>query len=218
MGKGSSNEVKETAQQKALADVASQEWNRYQDVFVPLENQFIQKAQGMGAESNYKGLAGTTNTGFNEAYSQAQQQTQKGLNQAGVDPTSGKTTAAMNALAQNQMQEEGQATAQGQHNATQRYTGNLSNVMGMGKGQEKQSVAGLQEISSAATERANQRAINKANEVSIPAAAVGAGASLAAANAGAIKDYFKTPVVQQTGKPVSQTLQGLDINSLRPRG
>ncbi|HGY9574912.1 TPA: hypothetical protein ACOJPC_003120 [Vibrio fluvialis] len=176
MGKGP-KKVEETQYQKELAKTAAEEWNRYQDVYVPVENLYIEQAKKMGDESNYQTVAGDVNTSFNSAFDQQRSNADKQLKAAGVDPSSGKASATQTGLIDAQMGAESQATSAGQADATRRYVGNLTNVVAMGKGQETQSLAGLQDIAAASGRRANQAAINKANEVSYPAVAAGIAAS-----------------------------------------
>jgi len=50
MGKGSSG-VQETSQQIALSKVATEQWNRYQDVFVPHTNAYLKDVAGFNAKT-----------------------------------------------------------------------------------------------------------------------------------------------------------------------
>ncbi|WJT09290.1 hypothetical protein [Vibrio harveyi] len=181
-GGGGDNEVKETSYQKELARVASQEWNRNQDVFVPLQNQYIEYSHSMGEKPFYDKVADDTSLAFTSKYGEAQKQANKRLAAAGVDPTSGKAQAVNNELIQDKLGNENQATSQGQQDQTTAYTGNLANVAAMGRGQQTQAVNSLQDVANASGRRAEQNAINKANELSIPGAVAGVGASIAANN------------------------------------
>lgn len=191
MGKGP-EKVKETAYQKELAKTAANEWNRYQDVFVPIENIYKAQTQDMNDDSQYTKTAGNVNQSFNSSYSKAAEQTRLGLSSAGVNPASGKASAAQTELIEDGLGKENQATSAGQHNTTQRFTGNLQNVVAMGKGQEVRSMAGLNDIAAASGRAAENAARNKASELSIPAAAVGLGASVTAANPEWAKSAYST--------------------------
>lgn len=176
MGKGP-KKVEETEYQKELAKIAAEEWNRYQDVYVPVENAYIEQVKKMGDESNYDTVAGDVHNSFTSAFDQQRDNADRQLKAAGVDPSSGKAASTQNDLINTQMGAESQAVSAGQADTTRRYVGNLSNVVAMGKGQETQAVAGLQDIAAASGRRANQAAINKANQVSIPGALAGAAAA-----------------------------------------
>lgn len=179
MGKGP-EKAKPTADQIAAAEVAAKEWNRYQEVFVPIENEYMRITEKMGDEANYEKIAGAANTTSNSATSSAVNQTQKQLSASGFNPSSGKASSASNDIISGSNANEVQTTAQGQHNVTERFTGNLQNVVAMGRGQATQATAGLNDIAAASARKANQAAIDEANAVSIPAAFTGAGASLLA--------------------------------------
>ncbi|MEH0079992.1 hypothetical protein V6239_14685 [Vibrio alginolyticus] len=177
MGKGP-EKAKPTADQIAAAEVAAKEWNRYQEVFVPIENEYMRITEKMGDEANYEKIAGAANTTSNSATSSAVNQTQKQLSASGFNPSSGKASSASNDIISGSNANEVQTTAQGQHNVTERFTGNLQNVVAMGRGQATQATAGLNDIAAASARKANQAAIDEANAVSIPAAVAGTGVSL----------------------------------------
>ncbi|HHP0484950.1 TPA: hypothetical protein ACRZ4F_001607 [Vibrio harveyi] len=179
MSKGP-EKVKETPAQRRAVQNAGKEWNRYQDVFVKVENEYKRISESMGDKANYEKIAGAANTTANAATSAAVGQTEKRLSATGVNPNSGKSATAVNDIVTDSGNNEIQTAAQGEHNVTQRYTGNLQNVMAMGQGEKTTATAGLNDIARASGVKARQNAINEANEVSIPAAAVGAGASLLA--------------------------------------
>lgn len=200
MSKGP-EKVKETAAQRTAVRNAANEWNRYQDVFVRVENEYKRISESMGDEANYENIAGAANTAANAATSAAVGQTEKRLAASGVNPNTGKSATATNDIVTNSGNNEIQTAAQGEHNVTQRYTGNLQNVMAMGQGEKTTATAGLNDIARASGQKARQDAINEANEVSIPAAVVGAGASLMAGSETGqnmlkdakqgLSDYFK---------------------------
>ncbi|HDM8198742.1 TPA: hypothetical protein P0E36_004926 [Vibrio harveyi] len=181
MGKGADKQ-KETSYQKAQAEIFAKEWNDYQDTFVPVENEYMRRAKNMGSEDQYSKVAGDVNTSFNSSYDEAGHQVANGLSKAGVNPSSGKAASAQTNLLEDKLGQENQATSAGQHNATQRYTGNMKNVVAMGKGQQVEATRGLNDIAEASGRRAANKAITEANSVSIPAAIAGAGASALANN------------------------------------
>lgn len=181
-GGGGDNEVKETAYQKELAKVAADEWNRYQDVFVPIENEYIQKVNSMGEEPKYQKVAGDVGLNYQSNFQQARTATEKNMAAGGVDPTSGKASSAQNQLVQAQLTGENQAESQGQHDTTTAMTGHMANVVASGKGQEATAVNSLQDIAAASGTKASNEAYNKANELSVPGVALGVAGSVATAN------------------------------------
>lgn len=203
-GGGGGNEVKETSYQKELAKVAADEWNRYQDVFVPIENQYIEKVNSMGEEPKYKQVAGDVGLNYQSNFQKARATTSKNMAAAGIDPTSGKSASAQNELVQSQLTGENQAASQGQHDTTAAYTGNMSNVVASGRGQKTQAVNSLQDIAVASGSKARSEAYNKASEVSIPGAALGVAGSVAAAN----PEWFQSNPNAGMGKPAQDISLG----------
>ncbi|ECO0902301.1 hypothetical protein AA449_27645, partial [Salmonella enterica subsp. enterica serovar Newport] len=60
-GGGKSNEIKETSQQKAQAEIAMKQWRLYSDRLKPMENIFMGKVDKLNDGSKYQNLAGVTN-------------------------------------------------------------------------------------------------------------------------------------------------------------
>lgn len=176
MGKGA-KKVKETKEQKQYAKIAAEQWNRYQDAFVDVENEYIRQAHKMGDEQNYDKITGAANTTSNSATSTALNDVQKGLSSRGINPNTGKATSITNDIVMSGANKESQTAAQGNHNVTQRYTGNLQNVVAMGQGQKTTATAGLQDIAAASGLEARNNAMIEASEASIPAAAAGIAAA-----------------------------------------
>ncbi len=176
----SAPKAEETEYQKQLASTAAQEWNRNQDVFVPVENEYKREAAQMGSDQTYNKVAGDIHLGAKTANSNMSNQVQKGLNQSGINPNSGKAATIQNQIIDTGMGNENQTQGQGQFSATQRYVGNTQNVVGIGQGQKATATAGLQDIAQASGQKAINDARTEANKVSIPAAIAGTGASLIA--------------------------------------
>ena len=63
MGKGGSNEIKETEAQKAAADVAMKQWQLYKNDLQQYEDIFMDKVDDLNNESEYDKLAGTAALG-----------------------------------------------------------------------------------------------------------------------------------------------------------
>lgn len=203
-GGGGDNEVKETAYQKELAKVAADEWNRYQDVFVPIENEYINKVNAMGEEPKYKQVAGDVGLNYQSNFDKARSATEKNMAAGGVNPTSGKASSAQNELVQSQLTGENQAASQGQHDTTASHLGNMANVVASGRGQQTTAVNSLQDIATASGSKARNEAYNKANEVSVPGVALGVAGSAAAAN----PEWFQSSADPAVGQPAQDISLG----------
>lgn len=203
-GSKDKDKVKETAYQKELAKVAADEWNRYQNVFVPVENQYIDKVNAMGEEPKYKQVAGDVGLNYESNFGKARAATDKSMAAGGVNPTSGKSSSAQNELVQSQLTGENQATSQGQHDTTKAYLGNMTNVVASGRGQQTQAVNSLQDIATQSGNKAKSEAYNKANEVSIPGTALGVAGSVAVNN----QEWFQSDPNAAMGQPAKDISLG----------
>lgn len=204
---GGGNKPGESQYSKELAAVADKEWQKYQESYVPIENQYIADVQKMGSEQTQKDVAGDVTTSYAKSFGEAGQEQERQLAAAGVDPSSGKARATRGSLADAQAKTTADATSKGQADATRAYTGNLANVVAMGKGQQTQAVHGLQDISRAAAQEAGQEALREASEVSIPAAVAGGAASYAANNPDKMKNLY-----QNTFSPSDMSLGAANID------
>ena len=63
MGKGA-KKLDETEEQRALAEIAAQRFNRYKEVFAPLEDQYIQQVFDVRDQSNYENAGGIAASQF----------------------------------------------------------------------------------------------------------------------------------------------------------
>ncbi|RLM26495.1 hypothetical protein BIY29_05400 [Brenneria alni] len=153
-GGGGSSEVQETTQQKAAAEVARQQWDLYQNELKPYENLFMDKVDSLNGEQNYTDIAGDVNLGYQQAFSQARQQTADNLTSAGVDPSSGKFQSALSDIAEDQVTGTIDATARSQTDQQNKYIAGLQDAQAIGAGQKAEALQGYQGIASASQQKA----------------------------------------------------------------
>ncbi|MGF1835124.1 hypothetical protein [Photobacterium sanguinicancri] len=199
MGK-SAGKVEETEYQKALGQTAGKEWNRYLDVFVPVENEYKRQAGNMNSKDTYNQVSGDVNLNATVANDAASKRVEHSLNASGINPNSGKATGAGVGLSTSNMENQDQVAAQGQHSATERYIGNQQNVVAMGQGKKTTVTAGLQDIAQASGRKAINAANNEANRISIPATIAGGAA------AGLVGTEDGQKWLGDTGKKIADSL------------
>jgi len=88
MGKGP-KKLDETEEQRALAEIAAQRFNRYKEVFAPLEDQYIQQVFDVRNQSNYEDAGGIAASQFQREFQTGQDKLTDQMFQQGVDPSSG---------------------------------------------------------------------------------------------------------------------------------
>ena len=134
MGGGDAPEPEESEAKLAMAETAATMYNRYHDVFVPLENMYIQEAVTSFDPENYVSAMGQAGSMAQSVYEpQIQQQQQQMLNR-GFDPSSGAFQTNSAALNQGLARARGEIMADAGIGVTDRGFQKLGNVVRMGQG------------------------------------------------------------------------------------
>jgi len=164
---GGDDKVEETAYEKELAKVYSEQWDYYENNIIPIENQVIDEANSSNDDSIYQGISDDVNLGYQKSFSQTRKQTLDNLAAQGVDPSSGKGKGAISSLADIEASVKSDATSRSEVAGQERYIDKMSNVMAMGQGQSQEAVASLNDIAVQSQRKASSDASisaqNKAN-------------------------------------------------------
>lgn len=111
---GGDTKVKPTAAQIAQEEVAWKGWQDYQKILRPAEDNFMEKVDDLNSEQQYDNIAGTTNLGYQKQFGEARKELAGNLAQSGVDPSSGRFNAVMNANQSDQVTGQIDTTTRGQ--------------------------------------------------------------------------------------------------------
>lgn len=204
MGKGGSGKVEETAAQKALAEVAMQQWQLYQNELKPYEDLFMNKVDDLQREEEFDKLAGTAALGTAQSFGEARQGLADGMAAAGVDPSSGKYQEAMKALEADQALSQTDTANRAQSSQQDRYVAGLKDVVSMGQGQKAEALAGYNSLASTSLNKAAMDAQSKFNNKQAVMGLVGA-------VGGAATAYGMSDATKPASKKISPTasvLQG----------
>lgn len=204
MGKGGSGKVEETAAQKALAEVAMQQWQLYQNELKPYEDLFMNKVDDLKREEEFDKLAGTAALGTAQSFGEARQGLADGMAAAGVDPSSGKYQEAMKALEADQALSQTDTANRAQSSQQDRYVAGLKDVVSMGQGQKAEALAGYNSLASTSLNKAAMDAQSKFNNKQAVMGLVGAVGG--AATAYGMSDATKT--ASKKISPTASVLQG----------
>jgi len=147
-GGGGNREMPETAQEKALADVASREWNRYQDVYVPLENMWLKDIRPSTAD--YSNVASEASGAIGLRADQAQAGLQRGLFSQGAAPGSGKFLESTGSLNRERGLSSGRAMTAGTQLVDDSLYQGLGQAVAVGRGQATEAIGGLGDIATRA--------------------------------------------------------------------
>ncbi len=189
---GGGDEVKETAQKRALAKVAVERYERYDQVFKPLENKFIANRTGPDARRRMQGKAGReaaikSKMVFGKANEKA---LTAGNNGAG--PGSG--SFANEITGGNEAAATGLSQVDGRNIADSQMVGEKQNIIRMGRGKEIDGLNGMVRAASRAGERATARAHAASSRSDRYAEAIGTVAGM-----GTSAYMNRTPVPQNAG-------------------
>ncbi|CAB5657583.1 Uncharacterised protein [Aeromonas hydrophila] len=204
MGKGGSGKVEETAAQKALAEVAMQQWQLYQNELKPYEDLFMNKVDDLNREGEFDKLAGTAALGTAQSFGEARQGLADGMAAAGVDPSSGKYQEAMKELEADQALSQTDTANRAQSSQQDRYVAGLKDVVSMGQGQKAEALAGYNSLASTSLNKAAMDAQSKFNNKQAVMGLVGAVGG--AATAYGMSDATKT--ASKKISPTASVLQG----------
>ena len=157
-GGGDPKPPDETASQRALAEVAAQNFIRYQKVFMPLENSYIDSVMDVANQGTYEQAGGRASTAFAEQYDPAMGEYNAQLMSRGLDPSSMGFQSSSNALRKAAAAGQGLGVADAQISNTDRFYGGLSSIVNLGQGLQAESMAGLGDLA----QMSQEKAINKA--------------------------------------------------------
>ena len=178
MGKGS--KVDETEQERALAEIAAQRFNRYKEVFAPLEDQYIQQVFDVRDQSNYENAGGIAAAQFQKEFQTGQDKLTNQMFQQGVDPSSGAFQENSAALRRAQAVGQGLGVSGAKVANTDRFYQGLRGVMAIGQGQASDAIEGMAGLARQSGEKATAAAESAFTKSSAVRSGVAAGLGYAA--------------------------------------
>ncbi|MFL9590422.1 hypothetical protein ACKC5O_00375 [Aeromonas schubertii] len=204
MGKGGSNEVKETEAQKALAEVAQNQWNLYKGDLQQYEDLFMDKVEDLNSEEVQEKQAGIAAIGTAQSFGHARSGLADAMASSGVDPTSGKYQETMTELETDQALSQTDTTNRAQSSQQDKYVAGLKDVASMGQGQKAEALSGYSSLASTSLHKAASDAQNKFNEKQATLGLVGAvGGAATAYGMNSMK-----PAGDKKISPTASVLQG----------
>jgi hypothetical protein len=88
MSGGGSTTIKDTKSQKALASIAAQRFNLYQQYYVPLENEFMGQVAAMTTPESFENVESYVTSLQQPEFQNARRQLESQAFTQGADPTS----------------------------------------------------------------------------------------------------------------------------------
>ncbi|EBS1323998.1 hypothetical protein D6T51_07595 [Salmonella enterica subsp. enterica serovar Muenchen] len=206
-GGGKSNEVKETSQQRAQAEIAARQWSLYSNELKPMENIFMQKVDSLNDESRYDKLAGTTHLGYQQEFSGARKQTATQMTAGGVDPGSGKFQGALGDIESDLVTGQTDTTNRAQTSQADKYIAGLQDIVSLGAGQKADALSGYSSLASNSLQKAGA-------DAQAAYARRQGNASLVGAGLGAVAGYASNKLGSGTGLSTPKT-SGTGANAIQ---
>ena len=145
-GGGDAPEQEESAAKLAMAETAATMYNRYQNVFVPLENMYIKEAVSSFEPGNYAPAQGQAASLASSVYEPQIADARDASFARGLDPTSGAFKAESDALRQAQARATGEIVADAGLGVTDQGFQKIGNVVRMGQGLLGEATEGLTDV------------------------------------------------------------------------
>ena len=181
MGKGGGEMPDETPAYRALAEQTVQYYNRFQEVFKPLEEMYISEVFKADDESQYaKAMDAASSAVQREFDPKLQQMGQRMLARGGVTPGSGAFSGGLQDPYTQLGTARGLVAADAAINNTDRYLGGVSNVIKRGQGQASDAMQGQIGLARAAEDKARSQAMTAFADSSQKAQVLGTGLGLGA--------------------------------------
>jgi hypothetical protein len=163
---GGDYEPEESEAKLALAERAAIMLQRYGDVFVPLENSYIDSSFRQFGDQAYDSAMGRATTRAAGIYEDAERDLYASNFQAGLDPTSGRFQGDSQALMAAKARGVGEAGANAGINNTDAAYANIANIVRMGQGLASDSTTGAIDVANNAFDASRTQALDQFSNIS----------------------------------------------------
>lgn len=163
---GDEYEPEESEAKLALAEQAAVMMQRYGDIFVPLENSYIESSFRQFGDQAYDSAMGRATSRAAGLYEDAAQDLLATNIQAGLDPTSGRFQGDSQALMAAKARGVGEAGANAGINQTDAAYGNIANIVRMGQGLASDATAGAIDVANNAFDATRTEALDDFSRIS----------------------------------------------------
>jgi hypothetical protein len=170
-----SGEIEETAEETVAAEISDEKWKRYQDVFVPLENQYMQKVDNFRSDANYDKVGGMVSSGVKSGMGQAIADNNTAMFQGGINPNSGKFKGANTALMTKGSKVLSDAVNNANLNLGTEQLNRMEGLVKIGQGQSADTTKSMNQIAKNSASIAGQDAEDVFNRYSATAETIGTG-------------------------------------------
>lgn len=157
------NTIEDTPEQRYAAKVAAEKWNFAQEKLAPLENEYMARVGELDSAGRMSYLRGVTSQSSQAQLSQGLQGVSTQLNEAGINPNSGRYSGTLTDLTQESALQGGETMGRAQFQQASEKIKGMQNIVAIGSGQSGQAQAGLSDIASQSAADARQESSNSFN-------------------------------------------------------
>ena len=182
-GGGGDNDIKDTEDQKALAEIAAQRWQQYQQNYIPVENRYMDKIRNFDSPETMNRMTGIAATNTENAFSEALNNDIRRITAEGINPGSGTFKSAItdNATAKNVAMVDN--TSRTQQAVQDTKVQGMQNIVNLGSGLSTEAITGLGETAASSAYEAERQATRRYNNRSANRYAMGTAAGMATRSA-----------------------------------
>ena len=164
--KGGGGSIEDTSDQKELAAIALDRYTRYQNVFVPAEDRYIDEVRNYDSASRLEQASGAAAANVQGAFTEGFAEQQKDMFAQGINPNSGMANQAVQNYAQNAMFAQSDNVNRSQQSIQDAKLTGMQNVAALGQGVAGNAMAGIADAASFGSDEANRRSDNAFNQSS----------------------------------------------------
>lgn len=134
------------------AEISRDQWNRYKEIYEPLERQMVDEAQDYASPWNYAKAAGEASATVSQQFSKARDRLTR---TPGLDPSSGAYQSSLVGLDLAQAANDATQQNLARKNVTDTAYARKQSALGVGKGLDSTAASGMQSVASSNLSLAN---------------------------------------------------------------
>lgn len=217
---GGSNEIEETAAQKAAAEVAKKQWDLYNNELKGFEDTFMQRVDSFNSDSNMDAVKQDTDLAYAKNFSEAKNQAATDMAAQGIDPSSAKFGETLSKMTSDQVVQQADTVNRAQTAEQDKHVAGLQDVVALGMGQKSEALAGMGDVADASLRKATQDAQDAFNKRAATQQLIGSAAGAAGSAYLRSANQIK-PVAPQAPVPALSTAthgvtpNGMQVNSVK---
>ena len=163
---GGGGSIDDTEDQKELAAIALDRFNRYQEVYVPAENRYIDEVRNYDSAARMEQAAGASTANVQSAFTEGFAGQRQDMAAQGINPASGRSMQALTDYGTNSMFAQADNVNRAQQSIQDTKLTGMQNVVAMGQGQAGNAMTGIADAAGYSLDEANRRRDNAFNSSS----------------------------------------------------